>query len=53
MGLIKDTLVRLFFIKYLNILNISLKKEFGINRIRGTWVICEPWFTGSQTLGET
>jgi hypothetical protein len=20
--------------------------------IRGAWVTCEPWFTGSQTLGE-
>jgi hypothetical protein len=51
MGLVNDTLAR-FFIKYLNILKISLKKEFGIKRIRGAYVICEPWFTGSQTLGE-
>jgi hypothetical protein len=51
MGLIKNTLAH-FFKKYQNILNISLKKEFGIKRIRGAWVICESWFTGSQTIGE-
>jgi hypothetical protein len=51
MGLINVTLAR-FLIKYLNIPNISSKKEFGIKRIKGAWFICEPWFTGSQTLGD-
>jgi hypothetical protein len=23
-----------------------------MKKLFGAWVICEPWFTGSQTLGE-
>jgi hypothetical protein len=52
MGLIKDTLAH-FFNKISKYLEHKFKERVWNKENQGAWAICEPWFTGSQALGDS